>query len=130
LQEGSGGEVMSETCPKCGSGAGTDPEERHWFSCGSHYSIIGPTGEGGFEFIREIDCYDRQLAQQSEVIKDALEVVPKLLTECVPFACCPICETRGGVETHAPDCFIGFAIALIPRLEAALVEDKEVEGDS
>jgi hypothetical protein len=64
-----------ETCPKCGASSGTDPEEKGWFTCGSHYELIGPTGEGGQEFVREDDCYKNQLAQQSNLLWRAVEVM-------------------------------------------------------
>jgi transcription elongation factor Elf1 len=57
--------VIMEACPYCGSIKKANFENE--FTCNSFY--------GTDVFVRSVDCYKRQLTQQAELLRQALEVV-------------------------------------------------------
>lgn len=60
-----------ETCPYCG--AAKRAGEKSWARFECNYLV-----QDGAHFIRPPSCYERQLAQQADLIERALEVVELL----------------------------------------------------
>jgi len=109
---------MTETCPFCGM-----REDIFSYNPEDYCRWVGKYADD-FKGLRSVSCYERQLAQQADMLREAKKVV-ELLAWC---GC--NCESEYKMplpgndpkENHTKECIVGKAQALLPKLEAMVKE--------
>jgi len=105
--------MEGKTCPFCGDGAvftvaWINHDNTTDYNCGTE----GVPGG----FIRSNECYERQLAQQAEVMREVLEAIRKSIIN--------LPDHKDKWPCHCITCAVGaYLKAVVPKLEA-MVEKK------
>jgi len=101
---------MTETCPFCGM-----REDIFSYNPEDYCRWVGKYADD-FKGLRSVSCYERQLAQQAEVMRETLGVIRKSIVN--------LPDHKDKWPCHCRTCVVGaYLNTVVPKLEA-MVEEK------